>query len=242
MEKIIKLKFFVVLACFCVPVLLILALLFVFPKEQKELDSQKQLKLFQSLKSLYEQKKLKEARSKMEPFIEEVLILDEGCDLVISLYADLKVYNFLEQYSTRCIQKGHKSGIAYEGLALSSIALGRQERALKVLEQELKTKTHDRLLVALAQLSFEQREYHESKKYFLRLIKESSLWSAWIQRIFKFKDLMDDSSFVEKLSLEATKKEAISQKVEEKLLSYAKSHKLKVSIAALEKHLKKKNT
>ena len=53
---------------------------------------------------------------------------------------------------------------------------------------------------------------------------------------------MKDPYFVEKLSLEVSKKEKTSQKVEDKLLSYARSHRLQMSIVALEKHLKKKKT
>ena len=62
-----------------------------------------------------------------------------------------------------------------------------REDAFKLLERELlKVGNHERLLVSLAQLSFEQKLDKQAKSYFLKLIESSDIWSAWFQRLLKF--------------------------------------------------------
>jgi len=231
---------------FLLPLLLILLLVFYQNSPQVDPVLAKKEKLestFSEFRALYDQRKLQELRTKMEPSIEEVLSHEEGCDLVVSVYAELNLYPLLHSYSKRCLNKKKSSGIAYEGLAVSSIALGKQKETLDILEKKfLEDKNHERLLVSLAQLSFEQKLDAKARKYFLQLIKESEIWSAWLQRTLKFKRLFSDAQFVKDVSFELSRRDEVPQKMVQELLVYAKNHKLKGCVESLSQCLKEKES
>ena len=103
----------------------------------------------------------------------------------------------------------------------------------------MKVGTHERLLVSLAQLSFEQKLDKQAKSYFLKLIESSGIWSAWFQRLLKFKRLFIDAEFVKKLSFEVARKKTHPKKIIEKLIAYTKQHNLPSCTDLLSNCLKK---
>lgn len=225
--------------CLFIPLILVLVLLlgdFRILKSGKGGEHKNTINLFQNLKALYKERKFEEVRAQMASSVETLLPLEEGCELVLSVYAQLEDYKLLDYYGKRCFGQKDRSLIVYDAIASSALRLGKEREAFQLLEKELESSgSSDHLLISLAQLSFEAKEYEKSKKYFLRLIKESTIWSAWLQRVFKFKPLFKDPKFIDELVAELSAKKFVSKLLEEKLLSYARLYKLETSIKTLEK-------
>ena len=233
-----KLAVFLVVCFFLVPCLCLLGFV-VYQGES--LDNHKNPSdLFVELKDLYVQKKYEEARLKMEPALSQIISLEEGCDLVVSVYAELKAYIPLESCSQKCFSKKNHSGAAYEGYALASFQLNKGDTGIKILEEELNKGYNDRLLVALAQFSFLLKDDLRAKNYFLEVIKKSDIWSAWILRVLQYQRLFSDKVFVEKLSLLVSSKDRAPKKAVDLLLAHAKLHKLETCVEALTKCMKTK--
>ena len=216
-----------------VPLLLVLCLILYSSQTDKG-------DFFSTLKALYGSEQFEKAQSRLELSLEEVLAQKEGCELALSIYAKQKEYSALYRVASRCLELGRKVDLAYEALAFSSLKLGADKEALKILKKELQDSSSDRLLLTLGQLTHEQKDFPQSRTYFLRLIKESNMWATWMARLLKFKPLMQDPVFIDELVLEVSEKKNRSKQSEEKLLMYAKLFKLSTSIQILEKRLGEK--
>ena len=169
-----------------------------------------------------------------------MILLGEGCELVLSVYARLDDFEPLKNYSERCFKHPTNRDIAYEGYGKSSFKLGTAKEAIKILEEEIKKHESDRLLAVIAELYFFEKDYLNSRDYFKKLIKNYTMWQAWLYRIMKFPPLLKSPEFVETLTYEVSQKKEVSKTVEEELLSYAKAYKLSNSVLTLEKRLKTK--
>lgn len=191
------------------------------------------------VKHLYQQGKLEEAKKKASSKQSSFILMDEGCSLLISLYAKLEDYELLREYSKRCFKHPTNRDIAYEGYAKSSLELGLGREAIGALEEEIKKHSSERLLAATGQLYFFEKNYPRAREYFAKLVHDSSMWPAWLYRALKLKALFKDPQFVERLVVELENKKQISRTVEGQLLSYAKLYKLSSSVKSLEKRLKR---
>ena len=227
-----KRMIFLVFSLF-VPLLLVLCLI-LYSSQAEEGDS------FTTLKALYGSGQLEKARSRLDSSLEEVLAQPEGCELALSIYAKQEEYSALYLVASRCLELEKKADLAYEALAFSSLKLEKDKEALDILKKELQVSSSDRLLLALGQLTHEQKDFPQSRAYFLHLIKESNMWATWMARLLKFKSLMQDPVFIDELVLEVSEKKNRSKQSEEKLLMYAKLFKLSTSIQILEKRLGEK--
>lgn len=223
-------------------ILIFLALPFVLVFFLLFKDSNKQHEeslYFSKLKASYAQNKLNEVKSTIEKDKERLMALEEGCELILSVYAKLELYEKLNHSAKECLirGKGLLSGISYDALSVSAQKIGQETEALELLERSLLKKSSDQLLTSLGQHCFEMKDYKKSKDYFVRLIADSQIWSAWLVRVYKYPKLFEDPVFVERLTLELDKKHFVSKHVEEKLLRFAKLYKLETSVSVLEKRL-----
>lgn len=214
--------------------------LVLFLLSQEESSSDLTPSLLSPIKALYQGGRLEEARSSFEPVLDELILEKEGCELVLSVYAKLELYSELYDSAQKCLSKGKGiSGITYEALALSALKLEKSKETLPLLEQELRHRPSDRLIASLAQLALESGEKEKAREFFLLLIKSSKIWSAWLARILKFEEALNEPSFIERLIALVEAKDFVSTQSEEKLLRYAKLYKLDSAIVVLEARLSK---
>ena len=199
-------------------------------------------KVLSELKSHYIKGHFAKAKTLLtEENLGELLDLEDGCELVVSIFAQLKEYKSLKIYSKKCMARLTDSGVGFEGYAMAALALGQGKDARSDLETLTKKQGNpDRLLVALAQLTYELKDEKASRKYFLDLMQSSNLWSAWILRIIKFDRLFQDRKFVRDLSLLLSQKKNIPPKALDHLLAHAKKHELSNCVAALSKALEQR--
>jgi tetratricopeptide (TPR) repeat protein len=238
-----KFKSFFLVAPFVLSILVLILSIYWLPSEKKHQPKSSPLELerqFEEIKHLYQQGRLEDAREQMKSKESSLILLSEGCELVLSVYARLDDFEPLKNYSERCFKHPTNRDIAYEGYGKSSFKLGTAKEAIKVLEEELKKHKSDRLLAVIAELCFFEKDYPNSRDYFKKLIKNSPMWQAWLYRIMKFPPLLKSPEFVETLTYEVSQKKEVSKTVEEQLLSYAKAYKLSNSVLTLEKRLKTK--
>lgn|GEM_PF-4612083 len=238
-----KFKSFFLVAPFFISILALVLSIYWFPSEQTPATQSSSLDLerkFEEIKHLYQQGRLEEAREEIKSRESSLILLGEGCQLIISIYARLDEFELLKTYSERCFKHPTNRDIAYEGYGKSSFKLGAAKTAIKVLEEEMKKHESDRLLAVIAELYFFEKDYPNSREYFKTLIKKSTMWQAWLYRLMKFPPLLKSAEFVENLTYEVSQKKEVSRTVEEQLLSYAKAYKLSSSVLTLTERLKTK--
>ncbi len=238
-----KFKSFFLVAPFVLSILVVALSVYRFPSKttpEKRISASELERKFEEIKHLYQQGRLEEAREQMKSKESSLILLGEGCELVLSVYARLDDFEPLKNYSERCFKHPTNRDIAYEGYGKSSFKLGTAKEAIKILEEEIKKHESDRLLAVIAELYFFEKDYLNSRDYFKKLIKNSTMWQAWLYRIMKFPPLLKSPEFVETLTYEVSQKKEVSKTVEEELLSYAKAYKLSNSVLTLEKRLKTK--
>lgn len=173
---------------------------------------------YEKVLSLYEQKQFDLAEQLIRPRVETFLTFPEGCSLLVSVYAQLKKMSLLERVSTRCLGLEDDSGIAYEGLAASLVAQGRQKEAIARLEKLTQDRYHDRLFLSLGQLYILEKEFVKAGQMLLKVVTTSKMWSTWLMRVLVLKGVNRDESFLSQLVDIICDKKDCYPKVETNLL------------------------
>lgn len=153
-----------------------------------------------------------------------VLEQGEGCELVISVYAEAHKFVELERFARHCISHQRADGISHEGLAYSLTSQGRIEEAIAQLRAEHDKKPHNpRLAVALARVYIMSGSDAEAEKLFLEVIRSEDSWSMWLAEILKQELLMKKANFVDQLCQEVLKKDKVFASLEQKLQEAAET-------------------
>ncbi len=158
----------------------------------------------------------------------KILAEAEGCELIISVYAELANFSALEEVSRSCIATNRAEGIAHEGLAFSLSSQGKIAEALTALEAEQHKKPEvPRIAIALARLLVMSGQEERGGTLFIRVIEKETSWSMWLAEALKQSALLKQANFVEKLSQVVLKKELVFAQLEEKLEAAARALELK---------------
>ncbi len=229
-----KLKW-VTLVLFLVPLFFLVRELYeqFHKSRQSSLDG-----LYQRALETYSRNELDKTLQVIGDVEDQFLDMPEGCDLVVSTLAQSRNFSRLESFSKKCIEKGHSSGIAFEGLAASLTQQKKTDEALHYLNQRLVYGRQERLLTTLANLYLLKKDYKHSRQLFLEVIQNSSIWSTWLSRILKLSPLVSDSDFIRELSKKVFSKSKKYPLVEKKLLKKAEQYKLDDVASRLQERLK----
>ena len=206
-------------------------------QSKKNIDFQE---LFKQANTLYSEQKYVEAKEAFQNKEKLILELNEGCDLVLSVFAELKDYENLEFFSKECLKKNVPSGIAFDGIAASFVAQNKTAQAIEILEGKRSDSSHERLLASLAHLYTIDKDWEKARSLYLELIETSSIWSAWLSRLLKNKKVFEQRVFLQKLAKIIFLKEFGFPKVEGRLLQIFKDFKLNYEFNTLQNRLSKK--
>ena len=176
-----------------------------------------------------------QALSYLKPSYEQILGEEEGCELVISVFAETKQLSMLEQAARRCLERGVATSLAAEALAMSLASVGQSQQALEVLES---LGAQDaRVAAAMAQLYVYTRQEGKARTLLLKAISEGEPWSPWLGRVFTAETFYRHKPFLKKIvSVLATKQEVVVD-VEEKLLLVLKEFQMTDEARVVEKRL-----
>ena len=153
---------------------------------------------YHNILELYDRGMIPEAAGLIDGKEYKLLKAVDGCNLTLSIYAKLKRYHKLEEFSRQCIDLGRGLDTAYDGLSQSLTAMGKTKEAIETL-QKLPGES-PRLRHALAHLYALNKNYPAARKLFLSLASEPT-WSMWIEPILKVNDLVLDESFLKELKI-----------------------------------------
>lgn len=169
--------------------------------------------LFKAVNDLYEARDYAGAHEKIKGMEQTFLELPDGCELMVSVYAesDLEAA-YLERVSRLCMEKSKAPGIAHEGFAKALISQQRGAEAILILQKELiKHPLNDRLFAVLSYLSLMNGDHQLATKYLSEAIEVSSIWSAWLSRFMKTKELSSEKDFLKEIAASVLKKDPVPQ-------------------------------
>ena len=111
--------------------------------------------------------------------------LEEGCELMISVFAQMKRLASLEAIARRCLAEGKAQAIAAEGVAMALSSVGRSQEAIEILQNIEGYASNHRILSALSQLSIYVGKEDEAKRFLLAALEISDTWSVWLERVLQ---------------------------------------------------------
>ena len=178
----------------------LLSAAFLFISYDQRPSRQTPLFLFEKARKAYEENDLKEAHRLIHASPEEILPLEEGCNLLVSVFAEGKDYRNLEKISRLCLSQKRNIAISAEGLAASLVAKKKHQEARKELEalHEMHP-DEERITAALAHIYLLNNQIQKSQKLYLSLVHSSKIWTAWLTRILRSSRLTSDVKWTTKL-------------------------------------------
>lgn len=191
--------------------------------DQRKKQAQKNALLYQQTFEAYQKGEFEQAAVLIQGHREELVNEPEGCELMISVLAMRRSFEDLRQTAQRCLESGKADGIAQEAFAYSMSELGQNQEAIRwLLSRDDKRDSHERASVALARLYAREFDWSNSRRYFLRAVQNSDIWSIWLSMILKYeKPMLDDATFIADLVTAVTAKPRQFAALEEKLLNVA---------------------
>lgn len=173
----------------------------------------------------YEDKKLAEAYELVKSRTSSFLERENGCELLISIFAEVNDPHLLIKTSEECILRNKVLEIAYEGLGYGYSSLGQIDQAIQKIEKGLKTFPHARLYASLSYLYLMQGEDAKAGENILQAIKVGEPWSQWASAVLENEVYTNNSLFLESLALVMVGKDARIHSLEEKILGIANKKK-----------------
>lgn len=149
---------------------------------------------------------------------EAFLQLEEGCELMISVFAQMKRLASLEAIARRCLAEGKAQAIAAEGVAMALSSVGRSQEAIEILLTIEGYSTNHRILSALSQLSIYVGKEDEARKFLLAALEVSDTWSVWLERILQRSEFQSPE-FLRQVVWLIARKEAVMPDQEKRLIS-----------------------
>jgi tetratricopeptide (TPR) repeat protein len=164
----------------------------------------------------------------------------EGCELMISVFAETKEMPQLEAISRSCMAQNRADGISQEGLAHALSSQGKIEAGIAELQREHEIKPENpRIALALAHLLTMMARDEEAGKLFLQVIAREESWSMWCAQALKQKSLLANKDFVRDLTAIVVKKPRIFAQLEKTLQEAAQELQLTQAVQDLEQRQQK---
>ena len=153
------------------------------PSTQHDTDQLPLQLWFEQAKSHYYSGAYNQAYGYFKNHEAEFLTLPEGCELMISVVAQLKKLASLERISRNCLAQNTAVPMAAEGIAMALSQLGQAQEAITLLKQTAQHHHHARIWAALSQLSLYENQVPDAQQYLAQAIKASEIWSVWLERL-----------------------------------------------------------
>jgi tetratricopeptide (TPR) repeat protein len=204
-----KLTYSIIIALF---LLCIAAFVFTFRKDAKYKT------IFTEASESYHKGAINEAWTKVKDYSEGVILLDEGCELLISASIQTDHLTEAENFSRKCIELKKGNGIAQEALAMILVKDSKIEEASAMLQKESQLVRNSRIYAALARVALLQNDIVTAEKSFLTAIEIGNPWSPYLDLALKSKSVESKDFLVSLYKIVLTKPE-IAGPVERKLMT-----------------------
>lgn len=213
----------------CLPLLLAVAAFCWHLKEQSSLnqnilaegEARDPALAFEKALDAYQKNRIEETAEllSIQPF--SFVSIDDGCSLLVSVFAEKKEWSVLEKVSSLCIESGKDLDISYEGLAYSLAADGRIKEAIEKLDGDLKKHDSPRMRVSLSRLYLMSGKDELAARHYLQAVKLADVWSMWVTYVLKVKPLAENPHFIQSLVDVVAQKADKVPSVEQKLRKHA---------------------
>ncbi|MFK7823265.1 MAG: hypothetical protein AB8G05_03855 [Oligoflexales bacterium] len=197
--------------------------------------------VWQEVYELYQKDDYQEAEAKLYPHWEEFPSLENGCELMVSVFAEAKNIEALELASKKCIELEKGGDTIIEGLAYSLSFQGKIHDGIKRLEYLKGSQSTPRLLVALSRLHLMIGEDEQARSLYLEAIRDADVWSMWVSYALKVPIFGDNLNFIEDVISIVVSKPHVHEQVEMLLLDKADRLKDKLIYKQLAKRIGHKN-
>ena len=186
-------------------------------------DSETHSEGYKTCLELYQGQKLEEAAKCIEPIKNQLLHVQAGCELMVSIYAESMNYGELKKICETCISKKVVNDTVVEGLSFALSVEGNANLAIESLKEIEKTYQSSRLYVSLSRLNLMLGKDKEAKTYYLQALRIADVWSMWVTYALKISIFNSDPEFLNSLVDIVIDKDDKNPKVEAKLLEAAKA-------------------
>ncbi|MCY4380081.1 MAG: hypothetical protein OXC40_00720 [Proteobacteria bacterium] len=184
--------------------------------------SEKQARhLFRKAKESYFAGSYLEAYGYLKGHSQAFFHLPDGCNLMLSVFAETKKLSLLENTARSCLAMNKSVPIAADAIAMSLSRVGQSEQALEIILNIPNYQLHSRILVAISQLFLYLDQPDKARKHLLQAIEVGSPWSPWLERIFQYQ-AFQEHEFLTAVTLAIIKKEHVVHDKEQKLLDLLK--------------------
>ncbi|NRA43796.1 MAG: hypothetical protein HRU09_02445 [Oligoflexales bacterium] len=185
--------------------------------------------VWQEVYELYQKDDYQGAEAKLFPHWRDFPELENGCELMVSVFAEAKNIEFLEQASKKCIEMQKGGDTIIEGLAYSLSFQGKVNEGIEQLEALRAKQSSPRLLVALSRLQLMLGRDEQARRIYLDAIADADVWSMWVSYALKVPIFVENQEFLEEVIRIVVSKPHVHEQVEMQLL--AKANKLKDKLA-----------
>lgn len=192
--------------------LCIAAFVFTFLKDAKYKT------IFTEASESYHKGAINEAWTKVRDYSEGVILLEEGCELLISASIQTDHLAEAENFSRMCIELKKGNGIAQEALAMILVKNSKTEEASAMLQKESQLVKNSRIYAALARVALLQNDIVTAEKSFLTAIEIGNPWSPYLDLALKSKSAESKDFLVSLYKIVMTKQEIVGP-VERRLMT-----------------------
>lgn len=147
---------------------------------------------------------------------------EDGCNLVLSVFAENKDFDLAEKAARACLSLGKGVETASEALGFTLSSQGRIPEALKILEG-FGEGAPVRLHMTVARLHLMLAQDAEARQAFLRGLKKAEVWSMWVSYALKVPSFNEDKGFVSELLRILASKPQVLPGVEKQVLTLAQN-------------------
>lgn len=198
-------------------------------------------KVWQDVYDAYQQDDHQVAESRLIPYWENFPSLENGCELMVSVFAEAKNIEFLELASKKCIQMQKGGDTVIEGLAYSLSFQGKIDEGIKQLELVTESHSTPRLLIALSRLHLMLGHDDDARRLYLKAVNDAEVWSMWVSYALKVPIFVDNLEFLEEMITIVINKPNVHERVETQLLAKADRLKDKLIYSQLAKRVAHKS-
>ena len=191
-------------------------------------------KNFNIAKELYFTGKFQQSLFYVNKYQNNFYQLDEGCELIISVYAQTNQLSHLETSAKHCIENNLEIAISSEALAMIASKNNLFHSTIHYITSHTTYTKNPRILATLSMLYAYDNKSALAHKSLLQAIDLGKSWRLWLERVFSHHVFYDDSEFLIKLVTLIAKKDQIAHDQYQRLAKLLTEKNLSASLKILE--------
>lgn len=166
----------------------------------------------------YKKGAITEAWTKVKDYSEGVLLLEDGCELLISTAIQSDHLTEAKDYSQKCMKLKKGNGIAQEAMAMILVKESKIDDAFNMLQSESQQIKNSRMYSVLARVALLKNDLATARQAYQSAIELGNPWSPYLDQAVKSKALESKEFLLSLYKLVLTKPD-IAAPVERKLMA-----------------------